>query len=115
LSEIERTGVQIIAVSPDRNEQSQKFAEGLHLGYQFLADGDLAVTRRYGLVHPRGGPEGEDVPRPTTVVLDRDGIVRWFSIARNYQVRPDPEDVLQAVRALAAPPGAGARPRAPSS
>jgi peroxiredoxin len=107
LSEIERTGVQIIAVSPDRNEQSQQLADGLRLGYQFLADGDLAVTRRYGLVHSRGGPEGQDVPRPTTVVLDRQGVVRWLSIARNYQVRPDPAEVLGAVRALEAPPRAG--------
>jgi peroxiredoxin len=75
-------------------------ADGLHLGYRFVADHDLAVTRRYGLVHARGGSEGQDVPRPATVVLDRDGVVRWFSVSSNYQVRPDPGDVLRAVRAL---------------
>jgi hypothetical protein len=26
--------------------------------------------------------------------------VRWFSVSRNFQVRPDPGDVLRAVRAL---------------
>ena len=100
LSEAERTGVEIIAVSPDPNERSQKVAEGLRLGYRFLADRDLAVTRRYGRVHPGAGRDGEDVPRPATVVLDRDGIVRWFSVSRNFQVRPDPDDVLRAVRRL---------------
>jgi len=85
LSEAERAGVEIIAVSP---------------GYRFVADRDLAVTRRYGLVHPGAGPDGQDVPRPATVVLDRDGVVRWFSVSRNVQVRPDPDDVLHAVRAL---------------
>ena len=100
LSEAERTGVEIIAVSPDSNEQSQKVADGLRLSYRFLADRDLAVTRRYGLVHAGAGPNGEDVPRPATVVLDRDGVVRWFSVTRNFQVRPDPDDVLRAVRAL---------------
>ena len=100
LSEAEQGGLEIIAISPDPNERSQKLAEGLRLGYRFLADRDLAVARRYGLVHSRGGPGGEDVPRPTTVVLDRDGVVRWFSISRNYQVRPDPVEVLRAVRAL---------------
>ena len=92
--------MEIIAVSPDRNEQSQKLADGLRLGYRFVADPDLAVARRYGLVHAHGGPDGEDVPRPATLVLDRDGVVRWFSISRNFQVRPDPKDVLRAVRAL---------------
>ena len=63
-------------------------------------DRDLAVARRYGLVHAAGGPDGQDVPRPATVVLDRDGVVRWFSVSRNFQVRPAPDDVLRAVRAL---------------
>jgi len=100
LSEAERAGVEVIAISPDPNERSQKIAEGLRLGYRFLADQDLAVTRRYGLVHAGAGPNGRDVPRPTTVVLDRDGVVRWFSISRNYQVRPDPVDVLRVLRHL---------------
>jgi peroxiredoxin len=92
--------VQILAVSPDPNERSQALAEKLGLRYRFLADRDLAVTRRYGIVHAGGGPEGQDVPVPTTVVLDRRGIVRWLSVADNYQVRPDPADVTRAVRAV---------------
>jgi peroxiredoxin len=100
LSEAERAGVEVVAVSPDRNEQSHRFAEGLRLSYRFVADPDLAVTRRYGLIHRRGGPGGVDVPRPATVVLDREGIVRWVSLSDNYQVRPDPRDVVRAVRAL---------------
>jgi peroxiredoxin len=100
LSEAEKAGVEIVAVSPDPNEQSHRMAEGLHLAYRFVADRDLAVSRRYGLVHPRGGPNGEDTPRPATIVLDRDGVVRWLSVSRNFQVRPDPGDVLRAVRAL---------------
>jgi peroxiredoxin len=100
LSEAEQAGVEIIAISPDPNERGQQLAEGLRLRYRFLADGDLAVARRYGLVHARGGPDGQDVPRPATVVLDRDGIVRWFSVAHNFQVRPAPGDVLRVVRSL---------------
>ncbi len=100
LSEAERAGVEIVAVSPDSNAHSQQVAEGLHLAYRFLSDQDLAVTRRYGLVHAGAGPGGHDVPRPATVVLDRDGVVRWFSVSRNFQVRPDPADVLRAVHAL---------------
>ena len=92
--------MEIVAISPDPNERSQQVADGLRLGYRFLADRDLAVARLYGLVHAGGGAEGQDVPRPATAVLDRDGIVRWFSVTRNVQVRPDPDDVLRAVRAL---------------
>jgi peroxiredoxin len=59
------------------------------------------VTRRYGLLHARGGNKGQDVPRPTTVVLDRHGVVRWLQLADTIQVRPDPTDVARAVRRLA--------------
>ena len=97
--------MEIIAISPDPNERSQQLAEGLRLGYRFLSDRDLAVARRYGLIHARGGPEGQDVPRPATVVLDRAGVVRWFSASHNFQVRPDPGDVLRVVRSLMAEKG----------
>ena len=100
LSEVERAGVEIIGVSPDPSEQSQKMAENLRLGYRFVADRDLAVSQRYGLIHARGGAEGQDVPRPATIVLDRDGVVRWMSISNNFQVRPNAGDVLRAVRSL---------------
>ena len=100
MSEAEKSGVEIVAVSPDSNARSHEMAQRLHLGYRFVADPDLAVTRRYGLVHARGGQHGEDVPIPTTVVLDRNGVVRWLWISNNFQVRPDPDEVLRAVRAL---------------
>jgi len=96
LTELGDSGVQILAISPDLNERSQELAVRLRARYRFLADRDLAVTRRYGLVH-----KGQDVPRPTTVVLDRRGIVRWLSLADAIQVRPDPEAVARAVRELA--------------
>ena len=93
--------MQILVISPDPNEKSQALAERLRARYRFLADRDLAVTRRYGLVHAGGGNKGQDVPRPTTVVVDRRGIVRWLSLADTIQVRPDPTEVARAVRDLA--------------
>lgn len=100
LSEAERAGIEVVAVSPDENAQSQRLADGLRLNYRFVADPDLAVTRRYGLIHRGGGPGGSDMPRPATVLLDRDGVVRWVSLSDNYQVRPDPREVARAIRAL---------------
>jgi peroxiredoxin len=100
LTELADTGVQILAISPDSNERSQQLAERLRVSYRFLADGDLAVTRRYGLVHAGGGPGGRDVPRPATIVIDRNGVIRALLLTDNYQIRPDPRDVARAVRAL---------------
>ena len=100
LTELGDSGVQILVISPDPNERSQELASRLKARYHFLTDRDLAVTRRYGIVHASGGHKGQDVPRPTTVVLDRSGTVRWLSLADSIQVRPDPDAVVRAVRTL---------------
>lgn len=97
---MERAGVEILAISPDPNERSQDLADRLKAGYRFLTDRDLAVSRRVGLVHAGAGPEGQDVPKPATIVIDREGVVRWTRYADNIQSRPDPDDILKAVRAL---------------
>ena len=98
--DLEAAGAEILAISPDPNARSQALAGRLEVGYRFLADGDLAVTRRVGLLHPRGGEGGKDIPRPATIVIDRQGVVRWAVLADNVQTRPDARDVLRAVRAL---------------
>lgn len=97
---MEAAGAQVLAISPDANQRSQELADRLRVGYRFLADTDLAVTRRLGLVHKGGGENGQDVPVPATVVIDRAGVVRWAAYARNFQVRPDPRDVVRAVKSL---------------
>ena len=100
MTELGDQGVQILAIIPDPNERSQELAQKLRARYRFLTDQDLAVTRRYGLLHAHGGHKGQDVARPTTVVLDRDGVVRWLQLADSIQIRPDPTDVARAVRQL---------------
>jgi hypothetical protein len=35
---------------------------GIESSVRSKENGDLAVTRRWDLVHPYGGPEGQDVP-----------------------------------------------------
>ena len=100
LTELGDEGVQILAISPDPNEKSQELAQKLRARYRFLTDRDLEVTRRYGLLHAQGGHKGQDVARPTTVVLDRRGVVHWLQLADSIQVRPDPADVARAVRQL---------------
>lgn len=90
----------MLAVSPDPNERSQQLADRLKVGYRFLADTDLTVTRRLGLVHVQGGPGGKDTPAPATIVIDRQGVVRWTAFADNFQVRPGPREVRRALQAL---------------
>ena len=98
--ELEAAGAEILAISPDPNARSQQLADRLRVKYRFLADTDLTVTRRLGLVHQGGGEGGQDVPRPATIVVDREGIARWTLFAHNVQLRPEASEVLRAVRGL---------------
>ena len=65
-----------------------------------LSDRQLAVTDLYGLRNQavNSGPPGvPGQPVPTTILADRDGIVRWIDQSANYQRRSDPEYVLAAI------------------
>ena len=98
--DLEAAGAEILAISPDSNVRSQDFAKRLKVNYRFLSDPDLAVTRQLGLVHAGGGEGGKDVPRPATIIVDANGVVRWVSISSNVQTRPDAAAVLRAVRGI---------------
>jgi len=88
----------LLAISADPPERGRRLAGRLGAAARVLSDPALGVARRYGVLHPRGGPLRQDVARPATLVIDRDGIVRWISLSANYQVRPDPTAVVEALR-----------------
>jgi peroxiredoxin len=52
------------------------------------------------LRHPGAGPDGHDIAHSASVLIDRDGVVRWAFVTRNVRVRPTPADVLAAIDAL---------------
>jgi hypothetical protein len=71
---------------------------GIESSVRSKENGDLAVTRRWDVVH-RMAVLRARTSRPATVVLDREGVVRWFPVSSNFQVRR-PGHVLRAVGAL---------------
>jgi peroxiredoxin len=93
-------GAQILAVSVDPQERSQQLADGLRLSYRFLSDRNLEVIRRYGLEHTGAGRGGQDIARPATIVVDKAGVIRWMSLPGRYSVRPDPEEIVAAIKTL---------------
>ena len=66
-----------------------------------LSDHDLSVIRAYGIenlataMKPPGLP---GLPIPTTILADREGIVRWIDQTDDYQVRSQPDRILGAVQ-----------------
>lgn len=80
--------------------------DGIVPDFTMLTDVDHRVIDRYGLFNP-DEPRSRPVPHPTTFVIDKEGIVRWKFVEVNYRIRPQNEDILEALMALQA---AEARP-----
>jgi len=54
------------------------------------------VIDRYGIWNPAG----KGWPHPTTLVIDRQGIVRWKFVEVDYKVRPSNQQILDALARL---------------
>lgn len=83
----------VVAVGP----QPPEVARALGLPFPVLSDASLEVTRRYGLLHPRGFM-GRDAPRPAMILVGPDRIVRWVRPAPDVRTRPAPEQIFEALR-----------------
>jgi peroxiredoxin len=68
-------------------------ADGIKPTFTFLSDPGHRVIDRYGLLNP----SGKGWPHPTTLVIDKRGIVRWKFIEINYKIRPTNQMILDAL------------------
>lgn len=107
-------------VSPQVEQFSRLSVEKNNLRIDVLIDAGNSVARQFGLVFsipedlkriytemkidlPRyNGDESWELPMPARFAIDREGIVRYAEFDPDYTTRPDPEETLAALRALAA-------------
>jgi peroxiredoxin len=61
-----------------------------------LSDPNAEMIRRYGLLHPKGGEDGQDIARPAEILVDASGIIRWENLTDDLRVRARPGQVLEA-------------------
>jgi peroxiredoxin len=103
IEDFRKAGAQIVAVSPDEVDQNRQVTEWLGLEFPVLSDRDLAATDAFGLRHAGASPDGKDLPRPATFILEG-GAIRWRDLTESYRIRPRPDAVLEALRGLAPAP-----------
>lgn len=94
--------LEILAVSVEDRELQQKMIDrvketyGVDLDYRMLTDTDHRVIDRYGVFNPSMGPD-RPIPHPTTMVIDLEGVIRWIVVEVDYRIRPDNDEVLEAL------------------
>lgn len=92
-------GARILGISPDTVESHRKFADKHGLPFTLLADPEKVVIEAYGVWKEKTlyGKKSWGVER-TTVVIDRDGIVR--KVFPQVRVAGHVQKVLEVIRGL---------------
>lgn len=83
------------AISSDPPEKLAAYARYAGISFPLLSDGDLAVTKAYGIFNAQ-----QDLAHPTSLVIDRKGVVRYVREDIDFRVRPSPEELLGALKAI---------------
>ena len=68
--------------------------------YTFLSDPKAEVIRRYDLLHPSAGVNGQDITRPAEFLVDSSGVIRWVNLTEDLRVRARPEQIIEKAKAL---------------
>ena len=100
----EEPDLQIVWVMAKRqlNARSLRFVDdyGLRSRIHFWVDPESRAIDALGLRRPNPEPIEEGVPHPTTLLLDRDGIVRFADVREDFRLWLDPAMVREALAQL---------------
>jgi peroxiredoxin len=121
LPEIAAAGASLVAISPEKPDDSLSTAEKNALSFEVLSDVGQNVGRAFGLVYDftdelksayrgfnldiparNGTPDEWALPVSATYVIDRDGIIIYAYTDPDYRDRADPREVLAALSKKAA-------------
>ncbi len=100
MTEIQQLGVRPVAISVDTPEVSRDLCRKAGYTFTFLSDPKAEVIRRYDLLHPGAGVNGQDIARPAEFLVDSSGVVRWVNLTEDYRVRARPDKIIEEVRRL---------------
>jgi peroxiredoxin len=116
LPEIKRHGGSLVAISPERPDQSLSTREKLELGFDVLSDHDNAVARRFGLVYrvsdaarqrllvlgrdlvAHNGSQTWELPITATYVVNPKGLIVFAHVDADYRDRLEPTLIVEALR-----------------
>jgi peroxiredoxin len=116
LPQIEQAGATLVAVSPQTVKQAFFMHDQHKLRFPLLSDADNQVARKFGLTYRvpdaqeavyrkafvnlpfTNGDDSWELPIPATYIVDREGMIRYASANEDYTERPEPNDLVRALR-----------------
>ena len=84
------------------NDRTRVFIDELGLADRilFLADPKSRLIRELGILKDDAEPIEKGVPHPTTLLLDREGRIRFVDIRTDYHIWLDPDAVKEVLARL---------------
>lgn len=120
LPQIRASGASLVAISPEKPDESLSTAQKNELTFDVLSDVGQKVGRAFGLVYEftdevrtvyeafrldiparNGEPQEWALPVSATYVVGQDGVIVYANIDTDYRERADPEEVMAALRHVA--------------
>ena len=116
LPQIEQAGATLVAVSPQTVKQAFFMHDQHKLRFPLLSDADNQVARKFGLTYRvpdaqeavyrkafvnlpfTNGDDSWELPIPATYIVDREGTIGYASANEDYTQRPEPDDLVRALR-----------------
>ena len=113
LPDIKAAGASLVAISPEKPDDTLTTAEKNSLSFEVLSDVGQKVGRAFGLVYQfsdelksayggfgldipaKNGADEWALPISATYVIDRDGMIIYAYTDPDYRDRADPLDVLE--------------------
>jgi peroxiredoxin len=120
LPEFKKLGASLVAISPQTAVNSRKSVRQNALGFPILSDTHNDVAAAFGLrfelpdylvdlykslkndLPAFNGDPSWTLPMPARFVIGQDGMVLYAEVNPDYTNRPEPEDMLPALRRVAA-------------
>ena len=99
-AEFAQRNTRVAVISLESVEDAKKTqADFPHL--VVVADAARGLSTVADVIHPHSSPEGGDTASPATLLVDRQGTVRWEFRPSRYLTRLSPSELLAAIdRAL---------------
>lgn len=105
---LDKAGIQLVAVSPQRPQGLKAIRERHQLGFRVASDPHNGLARRLGVAfvpsdapQPTPGWIGEltgtgtgELPQPTILVIERDLTIRSIQVSPDWLVRPEADEIL---------------------
>jgi peroxiredoxin len=116
LPEIEKAGATLAAISPQTVKQAYFMHDQHRLRFPLLSDAANGVARQFGLTYRVSqeqqalyqrtfvnlpfvnGDESWELPIPATYIIERDRTALYASANEDYTERPEPEELVAALR-----------------